>query len=158
MSILKTTSKMLMMVPVLLVGACATVTEGNEEVVRVITQPASQNAHCLLENENGSWVINNTPAYVSIVKASDNLHISCTSTMGWTGEINVPSKVAPKTVITNIAGGAAVALATLGQPIGLGAAAGVAAGGTAYDAESGALYEYAPTIILELTQKNMWNH
>lgn len=62
----------------LLVGACATLTVGNEQLLTVQTSPES-NAQCSLNNNEGAWYISQTPSYVTIRRSSSALKIACTA-------------------------------------------------------------------------------
>ena len=78
---------MLVGVSALALGVSASPSHAADQNVRVFTYP-EVNAHCTLENENGEWMVEHTPEYISIDRAHGPLTVTCKSPTGlWSGRI-----------------------------------------------------------------------
>jgi hypothetical protein len=117
------------------VAACATIVEGTDQTVTVITDPAGST--CTLSREGGTVaVVNPTPGSVVLAKSSDNVAVLCTKDGHEDGAATLNSMFQGMT-FGNILFG------LIGGPIGV-----------AIDAGSGAMHEYPSnvTVILPPTE------
>ncbi len=60
----------------LILGACASIVEGDNQIMSVET-PNCENAKCKLTNEQGTYFVSETPGTVSINKSASPLIIEC---------------------------------------------------------------------------------
>ena len=114
--------------PMLLLGACATVTKGTDQTVAVITDPPG--SACELSREgNTIAVINPTPGSVSLEKDKDTVIVRCEKAGHFDGMETLASSFQGMTFGNVIFGGV----------IGVGV-----------DAASGAMHHYPPNVTVVL--------
>lgn len=118
-----------LLLAVLPVTACASITAGTTQSVAVDTNP-SKSAECQISNEKGSWQVK-TPGVTTVNKANGPLVASCTAPGGWKGSTTVQSTTAGAAFGNILAGGII---------------------GAAVDMSSGAAYIYPGQIIVPLSR------
>jgi hypothetical protein len=102
----KNLSKIICGMPLLLLSACGGFSSGEsgglisskygaDQIVEVRTSPENTEAsiHCLLENNKGSWDIQNAPEHVDVKSAKGALYVTCKGAMGYNGRVRVTSDV-----------------------------------------------------------------
>ena len=67
---------MLVFVGVSQLSGCATILNGTNQNITVLTPPTSD-AQCALENDKGKWHINTTPSQIVVRRSDKNLRITC---------------------------------------------------------------------------------
>ena len=115
--------KQLILVGLIALSACATVTSESTQDIRVATEPAG--AACELKNNEGSWHIDETPGTAAVHRSFSPLTITCAHE----GEVPMTRILEPRT-----RGRAYGNILLLGLPAGV-------------DAATGYGYEYAPDSI-----------
>lgn len=123
------TRKIFLVLALLPVTACASITAGTTQSVAVDTNP-SKTAECHISNEKGSWQVK-TPGVTTVTKANGPLVASCTASGGWRGSATVQSTTAGAAFGNILAGGVI---------------------GAAVDMSSGAAYIYPGQIIVPLSR------
>ncbi len=66
--------KYLPLLPLLAIGACASIVNGTQQSLSVKTSPVD--AQCTLKNSKGTWFVE-TPGSVTVQRSYGNLHVSC---------------------------------------------------------------------------------
>ena len=72
---MKKFSKFLMVFSLVCLSGCASIVEGDEQLVSVQTKPAG--AKCTLKNNEGTFLSNKTPSEVSVDTTCGNMHVTC---------------------------------------------------------------------------------
>ena len=113
-------------------GACATIVEGSDQTVTVITEPTG--AICTLNRDGEAIsVVNPTPGTVSIDKSKDNISVICEKDGYFNGAASLSSDFKAMTFGNIIFGGVV---------------------GLAIDAGSGAMHEYPESVTIVLAPKS----
>ncbi len=122
--------------PLLLVlGACATIIEGTDQTVTVLTEPP--NAVCTLSRDGSVVAVANpTPGTVSIEKSKDNISIVCEKDRYFNGAASLSSDFQAMTFGNIILGGVI---------------------GVVIDASSGVMNEYPESVTIVLVPKEFSN-
>lgn len=116
----------------MVVGACATIVEGSDQTVTVITEPPG--ATCTLNREDTyAGVVNPTPGTVSVERSMDNIGVICTKEGYFDGAASLSSDFQAMTFGNIIFGGFI---------------------GLAVDASSGAMHEYPESVTVVLSPKS----
>ncbi len=119
----------------LVVGACATIVEGSDQTVTVITEPPG--ATCTLNREDTyAGVVNPTPGTVSVEKSKDNIGVICKKEGYFDGAASLSSDFQAMTFGNIVFGGFI---------------------GLAVDASSGAMHEYPESVTVVLSPKSFSN-
>ncbi len=112
----------------LVLGACATLVEGTDQTVTVLTEPP--NAVCTLSQDGATVaVVNPTPGTVSVEKSKDNIGIICEKDGYFNGAAALSSDFQAMTLGNILIGGFI---------------------GLAVDASSGAMNEYPASVTIVL--------
>ncbi len=112
----------------LVLGACATIVEGTDQTVTVLTEPP--NAVCTLSQDEATVaVVNPTPGTVSVEKSKDNIGIICEKDGYFNGAAALSSDFQAMTFGNILIGGFI---------------------GLAIDASSGAMNEYPASVTIVL--------
>ena len=123
--------KMSLLALPLILGACATIIEGNDQTVSVITYPSE--AHCeLIRNGDTVGFVNPTPGSVSLEKSADDVSVYCKKEGHFDGIATLSSSLHGMTFGNLIFGGII---------------------GVAVDASSGAMHEYETSVRVILPPK-----
>ena len=123
-----------LLVFVVFLSGCASITAGTTQSVAVDTNP-QRPAECRLSNEKGTWFVR-TPGTTTVTKANGPLSASCSTTDGWGGSAAVQSTTAGAAFGNILAGGII---------------------GAAVDMSSGAAYVYPAQIIVPLGQNTAYS-
>ena len=116
----------------LVVGACATLVEGSDQTVIVITDPPG--AVCTLDQDGKTVaVVNPTPGTVTVEKSQDNMGVICKKDGHFDGAVSLSSDFQAMTFGNIIFGGI----------IGVG-----------IDAASGAMHEYPESVTVVLAPES----
>ena len=115
--------------PLLALGACATIVEGDDQTVTVVTDPVG--AVCTLTREGGAvGVVNPTPGSIMLEKSKDDVSVICKKD-GHFDETAVLSSSFQDMTIGNVIFGGIV--------------------GVVVDSASGAMHEYPASVTILLT-------
>lgn len=68
-----------MSVSISVMSGCATILNGPNQAITVLTPPVSD-AQCSLENDKGSWLIDKTPGTIVVKRSYKNLLVTCKKT------------------------------------------------------------------------------
>jgi len=120
--------KIFLLLPVLLLGACASIVQGDDQVVSVET-PNCKGAECRMTNGQGTYFVSKTPGTVTINKSASAMQIECSK----------DGKTEISTVESN----------TEGMAFGNILAGGVI--GAAVDMSTGAAYKYPSSMVNPLS-------
>lgn len=123
--------KLITLTSLILLSACASITQGTTQNLSVNTIPQKKDATCTLKNEKGSWVTP-APGLIGVRKAAGGLSIVCNAPKGYSGATSVESTTQ----------GAAYGNILLGGII-----------GGAVDMSSGAAYAYPSTINVPISKE-----
>lgn len=82
-----------------LLGGCATITNGRFQQVTVQTQPPG--ADCMLSNDKGEWEVNSTPGIVQVHRSLNYLKVACHKTGYQTATTSAGSNV-KKMMVGNV--------------------------------------------------------
>lgn len=159
------------LISALILGGCATMSEGQFQTIRVETQQADGRAveglACRLSNKKGLWQVQ-SPGDVRVQRSAEPLILQCESAQ-WQMQDSQSMQDSSSDLTRSVARGAGVgagvgmlvgALAPItlpfvGPAVALSVAAGGAAGavyggagGAVIDAASGAAFDYAPRITV----------
>ena len=116
----------------LVLGACATIVEGSDQTVTVITEPP--NAVCTLSRGGTTTaVVNPTPGTVSVEKSKENISVMCEKDGYFNGAATLSPDFKAMTFGNIIIGGVV---------------------GLAVDAASGAMHEYPESVTIILAPKS----
>ena len=119
----------------LMLGACATIIEGNDQTVSVITYPPD--ARCeLIRDGNAVAFVNPTPGTVSLEKSSADIIVRCAKDGHFDGLATLSSSLQGMTFGNLLFGGII---------------------GVAVDASSGAMHEYQASVTVVLPPKRFAN-
>ena len=119
----------------LMLSACATIIEGNDQTVSVITHPPD--ARCeLIRDGDAVAFVNPTPGSVSLEKSSDDVIVRCTKDGHFAGMATLSSSLQGMTFGNLLFGGII---------------------GVAVDASSGAMHEYQASVTVVLPPKRFVN-
>lgn len=123
--------KILALISLLTLSACASITTGQNQPVSVTTTPTS-GASCKLVNDKGTWYVPSTPGSVTVKRAHGDLSVTCEK--------------------ENNNGVSVVKSKTKGMAFGNIIAGGIIGG--AIDAGTGAAYDYPSEIAVKLENKS----
>lgn len=112
---------------------CSSIVNGSKQSLSVVTSPVSQ-AHCVLENDKGTWRIKNTPGRVLVHRSQKDLKVTCDKKGYLKHSMSVKSKTG-KAAYGNILLGGAV--------------------GAAIDRSNGAAFEYPMEIHVPLKSEKI---
>ena len=82
--------KKLLLISLLVITSCATVTADTDQKITVTTHPAG--AHCTLTNGEGSWEIAKTPDSAMVKRAFSKLHIYCEKAGAGDGDLTIEAE------------------------------------------------------------------
>ena len=120
-----------MALPIVLLWGCATIVEGNDQTVSIVTEPAG--AACELTREGHTvGFVNPTPGSINLEKSSDHIAVRCEKE-------------------GHFAGAGVLASGFQGMTFGNILFGGII--GVAVDSASGAMHEYPPSVTVVLVPK-----
>lgn len=122
---------LLMFVSVSVISGCATIINGPNQNITVLTPPVSD-AQCTLENDKGRWVIDKTPGVIMVKRSEKELLVMCKKTEMGKRSVSVKPELS-KVVYLNIIFGGFM--------------------GGIVDRANGAAYEYPSEIRVPLAAK-----
>ena len=136
-------------------GCVADYTPPGADIVIAVRTSPPMSSHCIVQDHQGSWNVNDTPEHVDISRARGPLDISCSNNQGWQGRVIVTSTVNPAAFLSVAAtSAAAVALTGLEAPgIGAGAVAAIGVGGAITGTGvflNDAAYDYPRDIVVPM--------
>ena len=121
--------RILVVPPLLALGACATIVEGDNQTVTIISDPAS--ATCTLTRGGTAvGVVNPTPGSVVLEKSKDDVSVACKKEGHYDGAAALSSSFQNMTLGNILLGGLI---------------------GAAVDSATGAMHEYPPSVTVFLT-------
>lgn len=114
-----------------LLTGCASISKGTNQSLSVNTAPVTD-ATCKLDNNKGTWYVQNTPGSVTVHRSYKDLHVACNKPGYKTASKTVKSKTTPHVFGNAIVGGVI---------------------GTSVDVMNGSAYDYPEVITLPMSKR-----